>query len=297
MPVTSTSPSVNQEGRRASRRAGRSNDGPPTTDAASLVRAESLAPRRVDVCGVPVDAVTLNEACDQIAEAIDARRSVQISVVNVAKLVNMRRDAMLRESVLSGDMILADGAPVVWLSRWKGTPLPERVAGIDLMFGLLKRAQEKSWRVYLLGAKEDVLENVVATIERDYPGAIVAGHRHGYFCEADEEGIANGVRDARADILFVAMSSPKKEIFMKRWGGVMAVPVVHGVGGSFDVMAGFTRRAPRWMQRVGLEWFYRMMQEPRRMARRYLVTNAVFLGICVAEVCRGRWGRGGKATA
>jgi N-acetylglucosaminyldiphosphoundecaprenol N-acetyl-beta-D-mannosaminyltransferase len=115
----------------------------------------------------------------------------------------------------------------------------------------------------------------------------IAGFRDGYFCDGEQEAAARDIRDAQVDILLVAMSSPKKELFMKRWGAFMEVPVVHGVGGSFDVMAGVTRRAPGWMQRCSLEWFYRLLQEPGRMWKRYLRTNARFLWLgprCV--LCR-----------
>ncbi len=129
---------------------------------------------------------------------------------------------------------------------------------------------------------------------------MVAGFRDGYFGDSEQQEVARAVRDAQPDILLVAMSSPKKELFMKRWGRYMAVPVCHGVGGSFDVMAGVTRRAPGWMQRCGLEWFYRLLQEPRRMWKRYLGTNVRFL--CLLPVCilcrrdsriddRCRWGQ------
>ena len=133
-------------------------------------------------------------------------------------------------------------------------------------------------------AKDDVIERVVEIAQRDYPGIQIAGHRNGYFSSGEEEGIARSIRDARTDLLFVAMTSPKKEIFMRRWGSLMKVKVCHGVGGSFDVMAGVTRRAPSWMQICGLEWLFRVLQEPRRMWRRYLVTNTIFLVLAIREV-------------
>jgi N-acetylglucosaminyldiphosphoundecaprenol N-acetyl-beta-D-mannosaminyltransferase len=221
---------------------------------------------------------------ERARQAVIERIPLAISVVNVAKVVNMRRDSILRESVNSGDLVLADGMPLVWLSRLKGQPLPQRVAGIDLMYELFQLADQKALRVYLLGAKADVLQRVVAIARQRYPGLIIAGACDGYFTDAEAETVARGVRVARPDILLVAMSSPKKELFMRRWAGYMAVPVVHGVGGSFDVMAGLTRRAPRWMQSSGLEWLYRVIQEPRRMWKRYLVTNARFVGLAAREL-------------
>jgi len=224
--------------------------------------------------------------------------TLAIGIINVAKLVNMRSDPLLRDSVESSDMVLTDGAPLVWLSRLKGTALPERVAGIDLMFELFKLADERALRVYLLGARRETLEGVVARARRDYPRMILVGRRDGYFSQAEEEEAACDIRDAHPHILLVAMSSPKKEIFMKRWAAMMNVPVCHGVGGSFDVIAGVTRRAPKWMQRCGLEWFYRVLQEPRRMWKRYLVTNTLFTLMALRDLFQrpAKGTHGGKAA-
>ncbi len=233
----------------------------------------------VCVCGVMFDRVSMPQVLQRVEQAIASRMPLAISVVNVAKAVHMRTDPLLRESVTSGDLVLADGMPLVWLSKLRpgSRPLPERVAGIDLMFQLFALADRRALRVYLLGARPETLQRVVEIARDRYARMVIAGHRDGYFADEQQEAIACNIRDARPDILLVAMSSPKKELFMKRWGSTMAVPVVHGVGGSFDVMAGVTRRAPGWMQRCGLEWFYRLAQEPGRMWKRYLATNAAFL--------------------
>ncbi len=240
----------------------------------------------IELCGVRVHRLSMQQVLARAENAIRHRRPLAISVVNVAKLVNMRSDAILRESVESGDLILADGMPLVWLSRLKRRPLPERVAGIDLMFELLRLADRQRLRVYFLGAERDTLRRVVDVARHDYPNLVVAGFRDGYFREDQEEEVARAIGVSAADILFVAISSPKKELFICRWGSVLRVPVCHGVGGSFDVMAGKTRRAPRWMQGLGLEWFYRLMQEPRRLWKRYLVTNVEFATLaCLDLLC------------
>ncbi len=243
---------------------------------------------RVCVCGVPIDGLSMDAVVERARQAVLARTRLAISVVNVAKVVNMRHDQLLRESVTSGDLVLADGMPLVWLSRMKGQPLPERVAGIDLMFEFFKLADRHGFRVYLLGARPATLRRVVDIVHRDYPGLVVAGWQDGYFADHAQEAVAQAVRAADPDILLVAMSSPRKELFMRRWAGYMAVPVMHGVGGSFDVMAGVTRRAPRWMQNSGLEWLYRVLQEPGRMWKRYLVTNTRFIGLVTGELLSRR---------
>lgn len=230
--------------------------------------------------------MTMSDVIAHIKHSLNTSESVAISVINVAKIVNMRRDTLLRESVESCDLILADGAPIVWLSRFKKQSLPERVAGIDLMFELFTLANTHQFRIFFLGAKPQILEKVTQIASQQYPQMVIAGQRDGYFSEEQASDVAREIRDSCADILLVAMSSPKKELFMKRWSDEMNVPIRHGVGGSFDVMAGAARRAPRWMQRIGLEWFYRFLQEPRRMWKRYLVTNSIFIVMAVREIFR-----------
>jgi N-acetylglucosaminyldiphosphoundecaprenol N-acetyl-beta-D-mannosaminyltransferase len=221
----------------------------------------------------------MEDVLAQVDEAIARRRRLRIGVVNAAKLVNMRRDAALRQDVLSSDLILADGMSVVWASRLLRRPLPERVTGIDLMLGMLRRGAAMGHHVYCLGATQEVLDRVAARIATDYPGLVMAGRHHGYFGPDEEPTVAAAISNARADILLVAMTSPRKEHFMARWGDQLGVPVCHGVGGSFDILAGKVRRAPERWQRLGLEWLYRVGQEPRRLWRRYLVTNTIFCGM------------------
>ena len=244
---------------------------------------------RICLCGTDVDALSMSQVIGQIKNAVDSRSRLAISMVNVAKVVSMRRDSLLRDSVRAGDLVLADGMPLVWLSRLSGRSLPGRIAGIDLMHELLSLADQGALRVYLLGTNPDVLQQTVRIARRRYPRIVVAGYRDGYFQEERQAEVAQAVRQAHADILLVAISSPRKEVFMRRWGDFMNVPVTHGVGGSFEVMAGRVRRAPKWMQRGGLEWLYRLLQEPRRMWKRYLVSNAIFAAcapLCI--LCRQR---------
>jgi len=244
----------------------------------------------VEILGVRVCKMRMADVLEYCEQHIDQRRPVQLGMVNAAKLVKCRSDAELCQSVQESDIILADGLPVVWLSRLMGNPLPERVAGIDIMYRLLERASDRHYGVYFLGARCEVVQRVAEITRRDYPGVRVCGYRDGYFAEADEEQVADDIRNSASDILFVAMTSPRKETFMQRWGTHMQVPVCHGVGGSFDVMAGVTKRAPLWMQRCGLEWLYRVVQEPGRMWKRYLVTNSIFMWLSLAQIgaCRLR---------
>jgi N-acetylglucosaminyldiphosphoundecaprenol N-acetyl-beta-D-mannosaminyltransferase len=246
--------------------------------------SESPGPVIRHLLGVPIHALRMPQALDRIDEAVRRRSRLQIGVVNAAKIVNMTRDAELRSDVLSSDLILADGMSVVWASRLLGQPLPERVAGIDLMLGMLRRGAERGYRVFCLGATSEVLEAAVARIQATFPGVLLVGRQHGYYADEEEEQVARRIEEARADILLIAMTSPRKERFLARWSGRLGVPVCHGVGGSFDVLAGKVRRAPEAWQRLGLEWLYRVGQEPGRLWRRYLVTNLLFLRMVLSEL-------------
>ncbi len=245
--------------------------------------------------GVPIDALTMDEAFSIVGDTIDRKGRLLIGVVNAAKLVNMRRDHTLRGAVLSADIIMADGMAVVWASRLLHRPLPERVAGIDLMHGMLRRGSERHYRVYCLGATDEVLQMAVSRVRELYPGVVIAGQRNGYFRPDEEPEIIAAIREAEADILFVGMSPPKKEVFLARWSATLNVPVCHGVGGAFDVLAGKARRAPERWQRLGLEWLYRVKQEPHRLWWRYLVTNTIFCGMVLAEMLR--WPRRSKLAS
>ena len=234
--------------------------------------------------GLGFDSITRDDAIATCDEAITVGKRMLIGVANAAKIVNMRRDARLRQSVMECDVLLADGMSVVWASRLLGKPLPERVTGIDLFEGLLALAHRKRYRVYLLGATDDVLTRVVSVVERTYPDALVVGARNGYFTESEAADVASEIAASGADMLFLGISSPKKETFLGRFADHLGVPVMHGVGGSFDVMAGVTQRAPEAWQRWGVEWAYHLKQEPRRLWRRYLTTNTKFVALTMKEV-------------
>lgn len=245
---------------------------------------------RAEVLGCPVTKLGLEDFVVRAGQFISSRKPHYIAVVNVAKIVKMRADKDLKESVLGADLIGADGVPVVWASWFLGNGLPGRVNGTDLMYRLLEKANERGHRIFFFGAREEVLQKVLHRVGIDYPGVKIAGSHHGYFTAGDEPGIVSKIRAAQADILFIAFGTPQKELWVKRYLSDMGVPVVHGVGGSFDVLAGVIPRAPLWMQRNGLEWLFRVWQEPRRMWRRYLVTNTLFMSLLLQEWLRYRIG-------
>ena len=244
--------------------------------------------QRVTIMGCQVDNLSMEQTLQTIEGFIATGQPHQHVVVNVDKIVKAQRDPALREIINGCDLVNVDGMPVVWASRLLGRPLAERVAGVDLFEALMARAAVKGWRVFLLGAREPVVSRVRDLYVRKYPGLCVTGHRNGYWLPSEETGVVEQIRDAQVDVLFVAISSPKKEQFLSRYQADMAVPFSMGVGGTFDVAAGLVKRAPVWMQRSGLEWFYRFLQEPRRMFRRYFVDDMAFFGLLWREWWRLR---------
>jgi N-acetylglucosaminyldiphosphoundecaprenol N-acetyl-beta-D-mannosaminyltransferase len=238
-----------------------------------------MTPERVSVLGCPIDPLDMQGTLARCEEIIEQRGYAQHMAVNVAKLVACRDDAVLREAVENSAIVNADGQGVVWAARLLGTRLPERVAGIDLMDALMGRVAERGWRVFVLGARDEALERAAAILRERHPGLQLAGTRNGYFSAEETPEVCAQIREAATDVLFVAMGTPHKELFLAEHGPSLGVPLVMGVGGAIDVVAGITRRAPKLWQRLGLEWLYRLLQEPRRMFRRYAVTNARFAAL------------------
>jgi N-acetylglucosaminyldiphosphoundecaprenol N-acetyl-beta-D-mannosaminyltransferase len=253
-----------------------------------MTMSSTPTPGRAQVLGCSIDRLDMDQTLARIEQLIATGGVAQHVAINAAKIVAMRDDPALREIVDRCELVSADGQSVVWASRLLGDPLPTRVAGIDLFQELLALAERRGYRVFILGAKPDVLDRSVQQIRERHPGLVLAGWRDGYFADDEGQAVADEVRSASADMLFVAMSSPKKEYWLGRYGRAIGVPFIMGVGGSVDVMAGLTARAPLLFQRSGLEWLYRLAQEPSRLWRRYLTTNARFLWLVGVEIFRRR---------
>ena len=247
---------------------------------------------RANILGCYIDRLTMSETVRECERFILNGHRAQHVSVNAAKLVTMRGDPTLREVVESSSIVSADGQSIVWAARLLGDRLPERVAGIDLMHRLLALAEERGYRPYFLGAREPVLARAMDRLKSLYPRLEVAGCHHGYFPDSESDEICAEIRATSPDILFVAMSSPRKEVWFAEHGAKIQVPFTMGVGGSLDVVAGVTRRAPRWMQRAGMEWLFRLVQEPGRLGWRYLNTNTRFLVLLAGAMMRRRRARG-----
>ena len=237
------------------------------------------AGNRYPILNTYVNAISLDETVDEIEKIIARGVPTQHVVINASKVNLMEADSELASIVNECPLINADGASIVWAAKKLGVPLRERVTGIDLFQRLVGLAPEKGYRIYRFGAKEEVVTKVKAIFEDKYPGIRIVGYRNGYFTESDEPQIVSDMAASGADMMFVAFSSPKKEYWVHKYIDQIGIPFVMGVGGSFDVVAGVTDRAPTWMQKHGLEWFYRFIQEPGRLWKRYIIGNLKFVAL------------------
>lgn len=244
---------------------------------------------RAEFLDTPVDILTFEETVARAEEAMRDKRRIVHVALNAAKLVKMRSDEELRHDVTDADIIGIDGMAISWALRVLGRPEAPRVSGVDLMMALLKLSAEKGYRPFILGAKQEVLEKAMAEAQQRWPGVQFAGARNGYYGKEDEADIVEMIRASKADCLFLAMPTPRKERFLAAYADEVNVPFIMGVGGSIDVLAGHVSRAPLWMQRAGLEWLHRLLQEPRKMLWRYVSTNSAFIFLVLRARVRGKY--------
>jgi N-acetylglucosaminyldiphosphoundecaprenol N-acetyl-beta-D-mannosaminyltransferase len=247
--------------------------------------------KRVQLMGLSFDPESMDSAVARCLQwCAGGRASHTVITANAGVLCMMRRDPELRQACQSGDLILADGMSVVWALRLARTPVAERVTGVDLMSRLLQVGASRNLRVFFLGAREEVVRALADSCVSKYPGLVVAGYRNGYFSAADHPAVVEQIRESRPDMVFVGMPSPLKEVFLERHRARLEAPILIGVGGSFDVLAGYVERAPPWLRSVGMEWSWRLMMEPRKMWKRYLTTNTEFLWTAGREALARRLG-------
>ena len=233
---------------------------------------------KVNFLGIPLDNISMSETLGIIDQAIHSKKQIHHCVINANKVVQMQSNKVLMESVVNSDIINADGIGIVWGARFLGFKIKERVTGIDLMENLVMLAHEKSYSCFFLGAKQDIVKKLVKDYSVKYSKKVIAGYRNGFFDKKDEIKIIEKINESNADFLFVAISSPKKEIFLNKYKDELKnINLIMGVGGSFDVISGAIKRAPKFMQKMGLEWLYRFIQEPQRMWKRYLIGNIKFM--------------------
>lgn len=241
-------------------------------------------PGRVEILGVSLDPWTMGQTVQAADWLISHNMFAHLVGVNADKILQMRDDSEMDEMVRRCEIINADGASMIMAAKKLGVAIPERVAGIDLMWELCSLAEAKEYSVYLLGAKAEVVVKAAKVLEERYPQIIISGFRDGYFGDDEFDSVIDQVRATEPAIVFIGITSPKKERLIERFRARDAKGVFVGVGGSFDVVSGNIPRAPLWMQRANLEWFFRMIQEPKRLVKRYMVGNMRFYAALRKEI-------------
>lgn len=245
---------------------------------------------RIHILQTTIDVLDMAQTVELVEKYIQTKTPLHLMGVNADKVNEIQRNERMRQIVNSCGVINADGASVVLASRFLGQPVPERVAGIDLMENLIALCEKKGYSVYLLGARQEVVEKTAEVLQGRYPGMKLAGFRNGYFKEAEWPRISAEVKASNADIVFVGITSPMKEYVIEFLQEDGSDAVFMGVGGCFDVLSGNIARAPVWMQKANLEWLFRMLQEPKRLFKRYFVGNWRF----VVAVLKEKLGLGKK---
>lgn len=247
--------------------------------------------READILGIRVHSVTLQEAVDRIAGWVAQGGSHQVVTANAEIIWRAWHDPELARVLEEAALVTADGVGVLWASRRLGQRLPQQVAGIDLVEALAERGAAEGWRFFLYGARPGVAEAAAERLKSHYPGLTIVGTAHGYQTETGEKKVIEAIRAARPHVLLVALGSPRQELWIARHNPKLGVPVAIGVGGSLDVLAGRVRRAPQWVRRLGLEWLYRLVREPRRW-RRQMVLPAFAWKVLLATGRRAAGPRG-----
>ncbi|MDI6711183.1 MAG: WecB/TagA/CpsF family glycosyltransferase [Bacillota bacterium] len=243
----------------------------------------------IELLGARIDALTVGEAVDFAADLVTKGRPSQVITMNPEYLYRAQKEPELLRVANGAALVTADGVGIVWAAACAGRPVPQRVTGIDLMQRLLARAAAEGWRVYFLGAVPGVAEEAARRARESLPGLIVCGAHHGYFDVDDDGAVVAAVRAARPDLLFCGLGAPKQELWAARRLGDLGVPVVMGVGGSLDVLAGKVRRAPAWLVRLRLEWLGRLVREPRRWRRQLVLPKFAWLVIRTYVLKLGRY--------
>ncbi|EIW18264.1 MULTISPECIES: WecB/TagA/CpsF family glycosyltransferase [Pelosinus] len=222
---------------------------------------------RITVLNVMIDVVTMKEAVEAVKQFILQKKSRLVVTPNPEIIMMANKDEQLARIINNADLVVPDGAGVVWAARYQGDVMPERVAGYDLVQNLLIEAMSEKYKIYLFGGAPGIAEKAKKMAEERYPGVQIVGTRNGFFTKQDESEIVNDIKACQPDILLVALGVPRQEKWLEEYKEELKVPVSIGVGGTFDVMAGVVKRAPLWMQRSNLEWLFRLLSEPKRAIR------------------------------
>ena len=233
--------------------------------------------KRITILNTTIDVLNTKETIDLVEEYVKTKTPLHLMGVNADKINEVNENELMKEIVNSCGIINADGASVILASKYLGKPLPERVAGVDLMQDLVKLSAEKGYSIYLLGAKQEVVEKTEKVLKERHKDLLIKGIHNGYFKEDYWKEITKELKKKKPDFVFVGITSPMKEYLIEYLQNDGNNCVFMGVGGSFDVISGNIPRAPKWMQKANLEWLFRVMQEPKRLFKRYFVGNTKFI--------------------
>lgn len=239
--------------------------------------------KRIIILNTLIDVLSVNETIDLVEKYVKTKTPLHLMGVNADKINEVNQNEKMKEIVNSCGIINADGASVVLASKYLNKPLPERVAGIDLMMDLVKLSASKKYSIYLLGAKQEIVEKTEDVLKQKFPNLIIRGVHNGYFKREDWKNISNDIKEKKPDFVFVGITSPIKEYLIEYLQNDGNDCVFMGVGGSFDVISGNIPRAPQWMQKMNLEWLFRVMQEPQRLFKRYFIGNRKFIKAIIKE--------------
>lgn len=239
---------------------------------------------RIDVMGVGFDSLTIEEAVERAKTLMSERRAAYVVTPNPEIVMACRERAETMEAVNGADLVLSDGIGVIYGARILGTPLKQKIPGIDFVSALMADMAQEGKSVFLLGAKPGVAEQAGERLITMFPGLVIAGAHDGYF--KDDAPVVEAVNAAHPDLLLVCLGAPKQELWMQRNQSALNVGLMAGLGGSLDVFAGNVRRAPKLFQKLGLEWFYRLLKEPKRIGR--MMKLPKFLFACIGKKLRGR---------
>lgn len=238
---------------------------------------------RIKFMNTEIDNLTMAEALNAIDDLIRQKKNAFVVTPNVDHIIQIEKGGELREAYKQADLILCDGKPLIWLSKWYGTPIKEKISGSDLFPLLCKRAAEKKYKMFFLGAAEGVAAKAAENLMKRYPGLDVIGVYSppiGFEKKDDEMvKIEKMIKNAEPHILIVALGCPKQEVFILHNRNRLGVPISLGLGASLDFEAGHIKRAPKWMAEHGFEWLYRICQDPKRLVKRYLIDDRKIVGL------------------
>jgi N-acetylglucosaminyldiphosphoundecaprenol N-acetyl-beta-D-mannosaminyltransferase len=233
--------------------------------------------QRIQILGMPVDVVTMDGCLARIAEFVESGRPHLIVTADSSGIVQAQTDTALAELYHTADLVTPDSAGVVWAMKRGGSPVPARVSGVDIVDRACRESADRGWRVYFLGAAPGVAEEAAERMRLRHPGCNIIGARHGYFPPESDPVVAAEVAETKPDLLFVAMGIPRQEKFIRATESIIGAKVAMGVGGTFDVFSGRVKRAPKFLQKIKMEWAWRLAQNPKKIGKVMLLPKFVSL--------------------